>query len=137
MGLGASFQGLDYADVDSLLSEEEKMIRDSVRAWVTEHVLPVIEHHFRDGTFPTHLIPAIGEMGLLGANLHGYGCAGLGPVAYGLIMQELERGDSGPGRSCRFKAASSCIRFTPSAAKPKNNDGFRRWPRERPSVASD
>ena len=95
MGLGSSFQGLDYADVESLLSDEEKMIRDTVRAFVTDEVLPVIEHHFRDGTFPNHLIPAIGAMGLLGANLHGYGCAGLGSVAYGLIMQELERGDSG------------------------------------------
>jgi len=95
MGLGSSFQGLDYANIESLLSDEEKMIRDTVRAFVTDEVLPVIEHHFRDGTFPNQLIPAIGTMGLLGANLHGYGCAGLGPVAYGLIMQELERGDSG------------------------------------------
>ena len=95
MGLGASFQGLDYADIESQLAEEERMIRDSVREWVTAEVLPVIEHHFREGTFPNRLIPAIGEMGLLGANLHGYGCAGLGAVAYGLIMQELERGDSG------------------------------------------
>ena len=95
MGLGSSFQGLDYCDVDSLLTDEEKMIRDTVRAFVTAEVLPVIEHHFRDGTFPNQLIPAIGELGLLGANLQGYGCAGLGAVAYGLIMQELERGDSG------------------------------------------
>ena len=95
MGLGSSFQGLDYCDVDSLLTDEEKLIRDTVRAFVTDEVLPVIEHHFRDGTFPNHLIPAIGELGLLGANLQGYGCAGLGAVAYGLIMQELERGDSG------------------------------------------
>src|SRR5262245_2147200 len=95
MGLGAAFQGLDYADVESLLSDEEKMIRDTVRAFVTDEVLPVIERHFRDGTFPNALIPTIGEMGLLGANLTGYGCAGLGAVAYGLIMQELERGDSG------------------------------------------
>jgi glutaryl-CoA dehydrogenase len=95
MGLGASFAGLDYADIESLLSEEERMIRDSVRSFVTGEVLPVIEHHFRDGTFPNALIPTIGEMGLLGANLSGYGCAGLGAVAYGLIMQELERGDSG------------------------------------------
>jgi glutaryl-CoA dehydrogenase len=95
MGLGSSFQGLDYCDVDSLLTDEEKMIRDTVRGFVTDEVLPVIEHHFRAGTFPNHLIPAIGELGLLGANLQGYGCAGLGAVAYGLIMQELERGDSG------------------------------------------
>ena len=95
MGLGASFAGLDYVDIESLLTEEERMIRDSVRSFVTDEVLPVIEHHFRDGTFPNALIPTIGEMGLLGANLTGYGCAGLGAVAYGLIMQELERGDSG------------------------------------------
>ncbi|HUC44085.1 MAG TPA: acyl-CoA dehydrogenase family protein [Candidatus Sulfotelmatobacter sp.] len=95
MGLGDTFRGLDFARIDSLFTEEERMIRDSVREWVTGEVLPVIEHHFREGTFPEHLIPAIGSMGLLGANLHGYGCAGLGAVAYGLIMQELERGDSG------------------------------------------
>jgi glutaryl-CoA dehydrogenase len=95
MGLGASFHGLDYVDLESLLSDEETMIRNTVREWVTGEVLPVIEHHFREGTFPNALIPAIGEMGLLGANLQGYGCAGLGAVAYGLIMQELERGDSG------------------------------------------
>jgi glutaryl-CoA dehydrogenase len=95
MGLGASFKGLDYVNIEAHLDDEERMIRDTVRDWVTAEVLPVIEHHFRDGTFPNHLIPAIGAMGLLGANLQGYGCAGLGPVAYGLIMQELERGDSG------------------------------------------
>jgi len=95
MGLGASFQSLDYVDVDSLLTDEEKMIRNTVREWVTGEVLPVIEHHFREGTFPNQLIPPIGELGLLGANIQGYGCAGLGAVAYGLIMQELERGDSG------------------------------------------
>jgi glutaryl-CoA dehydrogenase len=95
VGLGAFFKGLDFADVDSLLTEEERLIRDTVRQFVTDEVLPVIERHFREGTFPNHLIPKIGELGLLGANLTGYGCAGLGPVAYGLIMQELERGDSG------------------------------------------
>jgi glutaryl-CoA dehydrogenase len=95
MGLGASFRGLDYVGLESLLSDEETMIRNTVREWVTGEVLPVIEHHFREGTFPNALIPAIAEMGLLGANLQGYGCAGLGAVAYGLIMQELERGDSG------------------------------------------
>jgi len=95
MGLGSAFQGLDYVNIESLLSDEEKMIRDTVRAFVTDEVLPVIEHHFRDATFPNQLLPAIGAMGLLGANIQGYGCAGLGPVAYGLIMQELERGDSG------------------------------------------
>src|SRR3989454_6737269 len=89
------FKGVDFFDVSSLLTEEERLIRDTVRDWVQENVLPIIEHHFRSGTFPMELVPQMAGMGLLGANLEGYGCAGLGAVAYGLIMQELERGDSG------------------------------------------
>jgi glutaryl-CoA dehydrogenase len=89
------YEALDFYAVDALLSEEERMVRDTVRVFVTEKVLPVIEKHFRDGTFPAHLVPEMARLGLLGANLHGYGCAGLNSVAYGLIMQELERGDSG------------------------------------------
>jgi glutaryl-CoA dehydrogenase len=89
------FQALDLFAVEDLLSEEERLVRDTVRAFVSERVLPVIEHHFRAGTFPTALIPRMASMGLLGSNLEGYGCAGLNNVAYGLIMQELERGDSG------------------------------------------
>jgi len=91
----ATFQGLDFVEIEGLLTEEERMVRDTVREFVNAEVLPVITQHFREGTFPVHLIPKMAEMGLLGANLHGYGCAGLGQVAYGLIMQELERGDSG------------------------------------------
>src|SRR6185503_10683887 len=93
--MAAPFRGVDFYGIDGLLAEDERLVRDTVRGWVSEEVLPVIEHHFREGTFPNALIPKVGEMGLLGANLHGYGCAGLGAVAYGLIMQELERGDSG------------------------------------------
>ena len=70
------------------------MIRDTVRAFVSEKVMPIIALCAREGRFPADLVPPMGELGLLGANLDGYGCAGLGPVAYGLIMQELERGDS-------------------------------------------
>ncbi|PYT09827.1 MAG: acyl-CoA dehydrogenase [Acidobacteria bacterium] len=91
----STFKGVDFFDVSSLLTEEERLIRDTVREWVQENVLPIIEHHFRSGTFPMELVPQMAGMGLLGANLEGYGCAGLGAVAYGLIMQELERGDSG------------------------------------------
>ena len=93
--MSREFQALDLYALDAQLGDEERMIRDTVRAFVTDRVLPVIEEHFRAGTFPTDLIAPMAEMGLLGANLQGYGCAGLGPVAYGLIMQELERGDSG------------------------------------------
>src|SRR5262245_12731426 len=90
-----SYTGLDFYAVDELLSEEERMIRDTVREFVGDQVLPIIENHNREATFPANLIPKMGELGLLGANLHGYGCAGLSSTAYGLIMQELERGDSG------------------------------------------
>jgi glutaryl-CoA dehydrogenase len=89
------FQALDLLACDDLLQEDERLIRDTVRAFVSDRVLPVIEHHFRAGTFPVDLIPGMAALGMLGANLQGYGCAGLGAVAYGLIMQELERGDSG------------------------------------------
>jgi glutaryl-CoA dehydrogenase len=90
------FDGVDFYDIDSLLSEEERAVRDTVRRFVDAEVLPVIAEHYIAGTFPTALIPTMGELGLYGANLpEEYGCAGLNNVAYGLIMQELERGDSG------------------------------------------
>jgi glutaryl-CoA dehydrogenase len=94
------FQGVDFYDIDGLLSEEERAVRDMVRAWVDDHVMPIIGEHYLAGTFPKQLIPQMAELGLFGANLpEQYGCAGLNNVAYGLIMQELERGDSGV-RSC-------------------------------------
>ena len=89
------FEGLDFYDIESLLTEEEIMIRDMVREWVDEEVLPKIEHACEEGVFPDEWRVALGEMGVLGAPLKGYGCPGLSYVAYGLICQELERGDSG------------------------------------------
>lgn len=91
----ARLNPLDLYDVDSLLSEEERMIRDSVGRWVDERAMPIIARHFDEATFPEHLVPEIAEMGLLGSSLEGYGCAGLNGVSYGLICQELERCDSG------------------------------------------
>jgi len=92
----SKFQGVDYFDTESLLSEEERMIRDTVREWVDDNLLPIIEDAYISRTFPTELIPQMAELGILGASLpEEYGCAGLNNVAYGLIMQELERGDSG------------------------------------------
>lgn len=94
--MAAKFQGVDFFGIDALLSEEERMIRDTVRAWVDDHVMPVIQEAYIGRTFPRELIQGMGELGMLGANLpEAYGCAGLNNVAYGLIMQELERGDSG------------------------------------------
>jgi glutaryl-CoA dehydrogenase len=89
------FTGVDLYNIDAQLTEEERAVRDLVRSWVDDRIIPIIEQHCRAGTFPMHLVPEIGEMGLLGANIEGYGCAGLSNVAYGLICQELERGDSG------------------------------------------
>src|SRR5437879_6768520 len=89
------FRGVDYYGIERLLSEEERMIRDAVRDWVEAEFLPLVVEHHRAGTFPVSLIPKLGELGVFGATLKGYGCAGLNNVAYGLIMQELERGDSG------------------------------------------
>ena len=92
----ARFQGVDYYDVDSLLSEDERMVRDTVRAWVDDNLMPIIEDAYIERRFPKQIIPQLAELGVYGANLpEEYGCAGLNNVAYGLIMQELERGDSG------------------------------------------
>jgi len=91
-----SYSGVDFYNVDSLLSEEERAVRDTVRAWVDDRLMPVIGDCYIEGRFPRDLIPGLAELGVLGANLpETYGCAGLNNVAYGLIMQELERGDSG------------------------------------------
>ncbi len=90
------YQGVDFYKLDDLLSEEEQMVRDTVRQFVNERVNPIIDEHFEAGTFPTELIPQMADLGLLGANLpEEYGCAGMNNVAYGLVMQELEAGDSG------------------------------------------
>jgi glutaryl-CoA dehydrogenase len=90
------FTGVDFYEVDTLLTEEERQIRDHVRDWVEERYLPLIESAYEEARFPSEVIPEIAEMGLLGATLpETYGCAGVSPTAYGLAMQELERGDSG------------------------------------------
>ena len=90
------FTGVDFYALDTLLSEEERAVRDTVRTWVDENLMPIIGEHYIEGKFPKHLIPQMAELGFFGANLpEEYGCAGLNNVAYGLIMQELERGDSG------------------------------------------
>jgi glutaryl-CoA dehydrogenase len=92
----AEYAGLDFLELDSLLSDEELLARDSVREFVTREFLPLIQKHVRqDGSFPMELVPRMADLGLFGANLTGYGCAGMNNVAYGLVMQELERGDSG------------------------------------------
>jgi glutaryl-CoA dehydrogenase len=91
-----AFEGVDFLRLDELLSEEERLARASVREFVSREFLPRVQEHVRrDGSFPLELVPKLAELGVFGANLHGFGCAGLSNVAYGLVMQELERGDSG------------------------------------------
>jgi glutaryl-CoA dehydrogenase len=92
----AKFEGIDFYDIESLLTDEERLVRDTVRAWVEDRVLPVIGKAYVERRFPKELIPEMAELGVLGPTLpEEYGCAGLNNVCYGLIMQELERGDSG------------------------------------------
>jgi glutaryl-CoA dehydrogenase len=92
----ADFAGVDFLRLDELLSDEERITRETVREFVSREFLPLIQEHIRkDGSFPMELVPRMGELGLFGTNLQGYGCAGMNNVAYGLAMQELERGDSG------------------------------------------
>jgi len=91
----ARFPGVDYLHIDSLFREQELLVRDTARRFVDERVIPLIRDCYRDARFPTELIPEMANLGFLGANLEGYGCAGMSNVEYGLIMQELERGDSG------------------------------------------
>ncbi len=92
----AAYRAIDYYDLDDQFSEEELMVRDTVRSWVSDRFLPVIMEHYEAGTFPMNLVPELAELGVFGPTLpEKYGCAGLNGVSYGLICQELERGDSG------------------------------------------
>src|SRR6188474_2855779 len=91
-----AFKGVDFYRIDDLLSDEERMVRDTVRKFVDDRVIPIIDQHFEDATFPSELISEMAAIGLFGGNLpEEYGCANMNNVAYGLVMQELERGDSG------------------------------------------
>ncbi|HEY3740192.1 MAG TPA: acyl-CoA dehydrogenase family protein [Bryobacteraceae bacterium] len=101
----ARFPGVDYLLFDSLLSEQELLVRQTARQFVDEQVLPLIKDCFNEGRFPKQLIPEMGRLGFLGANLEGYGCAGMSSVEYGLLMQELERGDSGLRSFCSVQGS--------------------------------
>jgi len=93
--VGFKFQGVDFLYLDSYFSEDELLVRRTARDFVEDNLIPIIEECFRTERFPRELIPVMGELGFFGANLEGYGCAGMSNLEYGLVMQELERGDSG------------------------------------------
>ncbi len=91
----ARFQGFDFLNLDAGFSEDELLVRRTTRDFVDDEVIPIIEACFREDRFPRELVPQMGELGFFGATIDGYGCAGMSNVEYGLVMQELERGDSG------------------------------------------
>jgi glutaryl-CoA dehydrogenase len=89
------FKNVDFIGFDAMLSEDERMVRDTARRFIEDNLIPIIEECNREGRFPRELVKPMGKMGFFGANLHGYGCAGMSNVEYGLVTQEMERGDSG------------------------------------------
>jgi glutaryl-CoA dehydrogenase len=89
------FKGVDFIELDGLLSQEERLVRDTTRRFIEDNVVPIIEQCNREGRFPRELVKPMADLGFFGASLKGYGCAGMSNVEYGLVMQELERGDSG------------------------------------------
>ena len=93
--MALKFRGVDFLEFDSLLTEDERMVRDTARQFVEDNLIPIIEDCNRQNRFPSELVAPMGELGFFGPTLHGYGCAGMSSVEYGLIMQEMERGDSG------------------------------------------
>jgi glutaryl-CoA dehydrogenase len=114
-------KNLDFYNLDELLGPEEKMTRDSVRQFVHREVLPNVERHFANESFPTHLVRPMAELGIFGANLKGYGCAGMNNTSYGLIMQELEAGDSGLRSFASVQSALAMYAVYSSGSEEQKN----------------
>jgi glutaryl-CoA dehydrogenase len=112
---------LDFYNLDELLGPEEKMTRDAVRQFVQREILPNVERHFANETFDLELIPRMAELGIFGANLKGYGCAGMNNIAYGLIMQELEAGDSGLRSFASVQSALAMYAIYSSGSEEQKN----------------
>ena len=93
--MAIKFRGVDFIEYDSLLSDDERLVRDTARKFIEDNLIPIIEQCNREGRFPRELVKPMAELGFFGASLKGYGCAGMSNVEYGLVMQEMERGDSG------------------------------------------
>jgi glutaryl-CoA dehydrogenase len=112
---------VDFYGLDELLSPEEKMTRDSVRLFVQREFIPHVERHFANETFPVELVPRLAELGIFGANLKGYGCAGMNNIAYGLIMQELEAADSGLRSFASVQSALAMYAIYSSGSEEQKN----------------
>src|SRR5947199_3205478 len=99
------FKGVDFIDLDSLLTDDERLVRDTARRFIEENLIPIIEQCNREGRFPRELVKPMADLGFFGANLKGHGCAGMSNVEYGLVMHELERGDSGIRSFCSVQSS--------------------------------
>src|SRR5258708_16546388 len=130
------FKGVDFIELDCLLTDEERLVRDTTRRFVEENVVPIIEQCNRDARFPRELTKPMADLGFFGATLKGYGCAGMSAVESGLVTQELERGDSGIRSFASVQSSlvlypiytfgtdeqkNKCL---PQTAKHKNMDSF-------------
>src|ERR1700730_9843917 len=93
--MAIKFRGVDFIEFDSLLNDDERLVRDTTRKFIEDRLIPIIEQCNREGRFPRELIKPMAELGFFGASFQNYGCAGMSNVEYGLVTQELERGDSG------------------------------------------
>src|SRR5437773_6878296 len=93
--MAIKFRGVDFIEFDTLLTDDERLVRDTARRFIEDNLIPIIEECNRAGRVPRELVKPMGELGFFGASLKGYGCAGMSNVEYGLVTQELERGDSG------------------------------------------
>ena len=120
--------GPDYYNITDLLSEEELLIQQTAHDFVQTEFMPVINEHYENATFPMELVPKLGELGFMGSSLpEESGGAGVSNVAYGLILHELERGDSGLRSFASVQAHWSCIPFMPMVLTNKKRSGFRPW----------
>jgi glutaryl-CoA dehydrogenase len=132
----AAFKQLDFLDLDDQYAEDELMVRDAVRAWVGERFLPVVAEHFEAGTFPMDLVPEIGELGVFGPTTpEEYGGAGLNSVCYGLICQELERGDSGLRSFVSVQGSLVMFPIQAFGSEEQNATGCPSWPAVKSSAA--
>src|SRR5467141_3271117 len=106
------FRGVDFIGFDALLNDDERLVRDTARSFIEDNLIPIIEECNRAGRFPRELVKPMADLGFYGASLKGYGCAGMSNVEYGLVMQELERGDSGIGS---FVSVHSTLAIFPTS----------------------
>ena len=133
-----AYEALDFFDVDKMLNEEEIMLRDMVRDWVDEKVIPNIEKAYNEGYFPEEWIKDLGDMGVLGMVVpEEYGCAGMSYTAYGVVCRELERGDSGLRSFVVSKVLFLCILFINLVLKNRSINICQKWQLEKLSDALD